>query len=687
MKSFIQFSIVKKKTRNLILLSAFTLFFQPLLAMPTGTQTTNNWSSYRNNTLAFNNDSIAIRSAADFAQIAYLVNNGRSFADTTFVLADNIDLSAHYWTPIGNETYPFSGNFDGNNKNIDGLYINITQSSSTNLYEYYGLFGVSLSRSINPNEIKNITITQNSYIYIKPPCYGCIGSICGECLNTDILNCTNNCEIKTSGITYVGGILGQSYNTVKNCVNNATITGSDVGGIINNYSGPSFNKLSKCTNNGTLNIYGSNGGGIAAQSIFEIDSCVNTGNLLMSQAKTGGGIVGNLKYSIINQCYNSGNISGLCLSGGGIAGYVLYEGEIKNCTNSGFIDCSWKSADNGTEVYCGGIAGKIENSYIYNCANTGSIKGYSFYCASFTGGIAGNATSKSIIKNCANYGLVNSSSTYDLDACGGISGCLYLGSTMSSCINTGTVTAKSKTYVTYRGGIVGNGTPGNISNCYYDKQMCIYKGFIDKDVNDSVEGKLTSEIVGTGLQNLLHNDSLAWTFSEGGYPRVSTTNVDVATIGTIPIFLSDTSSLRSALVAFQKTDSVMSNFKVGELSGLSWNSKSNRLSIKGSAVSLLLSGADTLVATYKGIIKAIPLNIIITSATSIKTADSEKMPTNVYVHNHNIVINNAEDPIAVYNITGSIIAKSNEVNTQIAVTGTGIYIVKIGAKTTKIMVK
>ncbi len=64
-------------------------------------------------------DAIYITTAAELALFANNVNGGNSYEGQTFVLDADLDLSKHYWKPIGNpegsrEGTPFRGTFNGN---------------------------------------------------------------------------------------------------------------------------------------------------------------------------------------------------------------------------------------------------------------------------------------------------------------------------------------------------------------------------------------------------------------------------------------------------------------------------------------------------------------------------------------------------------------------------------------------
>lgn len=81
-------------------------------------------------------NAIVIATAEELAYFAQQVNNNASithkggasiepdkdhgFKDYYFALSADIDLSDYDWTPIGNATNPFKGNFDGRGHCVNG---------------------------------------------------------------------------------------------------------------------------------------------------------------------------------------------------------------------------------------------------------------------------------------------------------------------------------------------------------------------------------------------------------------------------------------------------------------------------------------------------------------------------------------------------------------------------------------
>lgn len=270
-----------------------------------------------------------IGSAADLQEFARLVNGGVTDANAVLttditinenVLDENGNLNGipqNEWTPIGNGSNPYTGNFDGNNKTIKGLYINFSE-------KYVGLFGY-----IGTNgTVQNLTLA-DSYI-----------------------NSSNSSADSSSEITaYVGGICGQNNGNIENCSNSGTVSGS--ANNINNY------ECLTCVGG----ICGYNEGG-------SITSCSNSGTISGSFNNIGvleyyvSGICGlNWSGSIIN-CSNSGTVSGtgtVNFSGRGEVSGICgrnADGSITNCSNSGAVT--------GSGSYVGGICGNNWRS-ITNC--------------------------------------------------------------------------------------------------------------------------------------------------------------------------------------------------------------------------------------------------------------------------------------------------------------------------------
>ncbi|MCR5591702.1 MAG: carboxypeptidase regulatory-like domain-containing protein, partial [Lachnospiraceae bacterium] len=104
-----------------------------------------------------------ISTAAELAWVARSINEDElDQAGATFKLMNDIDLSAHYWKPIGlNYGHRFTAAFDGNAHKISGMYVG-TQASPYNDGTDSGLFGYMAG------SVRNLRIT-DSAVYAAMP--------------------------------------------------------------------------------------------------------------------------------------------------------------------------------------------------------------------------------------------------------------------------------------------------------------------------------------------------------------------------------------------------------------------------------------------------------------------------------------------------------------------------------------
>lgn len=88
------------------------------------------------------------------------------------------------WTPIGSKEHPFRGNFNGNGKTIDYLYLDGATSNSK--LQAYGLFSQVESEEVKAGSsnviyIKNLTLGEHSSIHNESSAH--VGGIIGQAVN------------------------------------------------------------------------------------------------------------------------------------------------------------------------------------------------------------------------------------------------------------------------------------------------------------------------------------------------------------------------------------------------------------------------------------------------------------------------------------------------------------------------
>jgi len=169
-----------------------------------------------------------ISTPAQLARLAELVNSGDPIADKYFKLTADIDLSAYGsrwnngkgWIPIGTALSSFTGNFNGNNHKISGLYINDSD------LEFAGLFGVIINFGAVQNLSVDVNITGGNHV----------GGIAG---GVGYYSAVINCGVvgNVSGGVSVGGVVGQTSGNITNCYAAVVVNGADiVGGIAGSVS-------------------------------------------------------------------------------------------------------------------------------------------------------------------------------------------------------------------------------------------------------------------------------------------------------------------------------------------------------------------------------------------------------------------------------------------------------------------
>ena len=165
-----------------------------------------------------------IASADQLYGLAILVNDGNTFESITIKLTADIDLNpgqdgkfevkdsnlkemdelVNEWIPIGTESNPFKGIFDGNNKTIRGLYID----KSVNDGENAGLFGY-----IDAAIIRDVGLV-DGYIHVSG-----IRSVTGD-------------ATKDSA---TGSVIGRGYGTLEGVYSNVgiyAVNSARIGGLV-----------------------------------------------------------------------------------------------------------------------------------------------------------------------------------------------------------------------------------------------------------------------------------------------------------------------------------------------------------------------------------------------------------------------------------------------------------------------
>ena len=370
----------------------------------------------------------------------------RDYLDKHFIQTADINLGTAPWNedggwePIGNNSNPFNGSYDGDIYKITGLTINRPSAY------YQGLFGYVQSGSV----FSNIHIEQ---VYIYADEY--IGSLAGysgaEINDCSAILITIECED-----SYAGGLVGQNMGSISNSYTSGTVKADymQAGGLVG------------------YNYYNASLGYSAAIENCYSDVDVSYLNLSENELDSAGGLVGYNSGGSIIDCYALGDVTGH-EDIGGLVG-ENFQGTIIDCYAEGDVTGT-SDYDGYTSYYVGGLIGvNGYQSLVKNSYAEGNVSGYHN-----VGGLAGYNSAD--IEDCSAYGTVfgyskvgglvgdNSGSIIKSFAKGNISGSAYVGGlsgyssygTIQQSFAEGNVNGGATV-----GGLVGSIQSSSVNNCY-----------------------------------------------------------------------------------------------------------------------------------------------------------------------------------------------------------------------------
>ena len=250
------------------------------------------------------------------------LNNVRNHLDAHFVQTADINLGvapwneAEGWMPIGSESTPFKGKFNGDGYTISGLKINRPTINNV------GLFSSTLGAMLDDITLKNVDVTG----------YLCVGGLVGYNKKDSVIKNSSSSGTVFGMFHTIGGLTGYNHEgTIENSFSAGTVTASygTVGGLV----GRLYNAIVK-------NSY----------------SIANVVNL---EHYDTGGLVGSIESdSLVLDCYAMGSVNGK-EEVGGFAGRIINDnGSVAYCYATGRVE--------GTSD-AGGMVGKYYNGNVYYC--------------------------------------------------------------------------------------------------------------------------------------------------------------------------------------------------------------------------------------------------------------------------------------------------------------------------------
>ena len=170
------------------------------------------WADYQENYTS-SETTITIANAGQLAKLAAVANENADFDGITIKLMADIDLSAHYWVPIGSATSPFNGTFVGNGHSITGLNIDDDQLNNA------GLFGYANGATISDLTVSAGSITGDENV----------GILAGSLISSSVSGCSASAT-SISGTRNVSALVG--YRDIVS-ISSCSVTGTTAVSLAN----------------------------------------------------------------------------------------------------------------------------------------------------------------------------------------------------------------------------------------------------------------------------------------------------------------------------------------------------------------------------------------------------------------------------------------------------------------------
>ncbi len=352
-----------------------------------------------------------VNNASELAWFA--TENRYRFGNIKYVieLGQDIDMSGHFWVPIGNESWSFKGTFDGNGKKISNLTIG-TSVKPEEAQRNMGLFGYVEDSVIRNVNLANLSIYSSADLETVQSGAPQIGGIAGDIRNCTISGCSveGSIEVIIAGNNLlstcpgVGGLVGFCHaSTIENSHAACTITsdGSETpaGGLVGyiSYSGTT-SSVTNCYASGNVSGSGARyAGGLIGIGGGTLTDCYAIGNVTTTaQSSDVGGLIGH-SYCELRNCFAIGNATGGDVVGG-LVGFAR-SGVIINCFARGNVISS-RGAGGLIGMSVANGAASVDNCYASGDINTQTI-GVNFSA----GGLIGNKSDVTSVE----YGYWNGS--------------------------------------------------------------------------------------------------------------------------------------------------------------------------------------------------------------------------------------------------------------------------------------
>ncbi|ETT30252.1 cellulosome anchoring protein cohesin subunit [Paenibacillus sp. FSL R7-269] len=466
------------------------------------------------------NDTFKIKTAAELAGVAKLVNEGtvNGLSGKILDITNDLNLSAYQWVPIGTAEHPFRGTLiteGGLMKKINGLNVIANRS-------YQGLIGNMQGGTVGGLIFESGTISVTGVTY-DVYAGSAVGKMSGSSIVFDITNQINITSDASPYHSYTGGIVGMGEGMISNSINNGTVTvygSADVGGIMG-YGDSKGNIIKKVVNNGAILAQGTDSsvltaGGIAGHTTGSLrlndedTPIINTAAVTIAGGSqvAAGGIAGKVDNTVVfsNMTTNNGAITvdaaaAVNSAAGALVGATgTVASEAASIT---FVNTAPVTNNGGKNVYTGGIAGYTGSKFTWThpYANTQQITATGSENVA-TGGFIGYAAGGLVTSN-ATAGVFENRELISVNGgkgvyTGGIAG-YDAGGNITQTSSTGELMVKGTADV-YTGGTVGYEIGGTIASAVTGKTTAGHLNITSDGTIGGIAGYLEGTVTNSSIK-------------------------------------------------------------------------------------------------------------------------------------------------------------------------------------------
>jgi hypothetical protein len=377
------------------------------------------------------NGNLEVSTPAELQCIGNASTNGA--LDNDYVLTQDIDASGtSSWNggdgfdPIGNETDPFVGSFDGNGNSVGSLSINRTNGTNV------GMFGVvGNSGEVADTNLVGADVTHD---------YGETSSDM-DSANVGALVGRNDGTVTGSSVGGVvsaprttGGLVGRNTGTVDGSVSGVNVLGVVQDSGFGVYPQPAGGLVGR--NDGTVRESNATGdvvmgtgeisGGLVGQNNGVVERSASAGTVrdpvgVSTGGSIAGGLVGN----------NTGTVNA-SKAVGGFDGDAGEAGGLVGINDGGTVQLSYADVDINplNDVHVGGLVGLQSGGTISRSYSTGDVEGGgNVNVQTYVGGLVGKMTGNAVIERSYAVGEVREDFS-GFPEQGGLVGSVSAGSTV-----------------------------------------------------------------------------------------------------------------------------------------------------------------------------------------------------------------------------------------------------------------